>query len=235
MSSPTPDFNLNQIGKIQVFIAEDHPAITDSLVERINRNHNMHFVGSMDKLNELTKRLKAMYDNNQRVDVMILDLLMQEGPNGTDVITELNQNYPRTKVIVYSQFNYPDLVENMLKLGAKGYIDKSFGTAVVIDAINRVYEGGIFVRTGPITKPLPAPAPAQGLLPQLTDRQKDILALTIPGLTAKEIAAKLCMKEETVHYHWTRLRSLFDAGSTRELISKVIPVKEQLGIKDYDE
>lgn len=227
----SPEFDLNQLNKIHIFIVEDQPAITASLVEQIKANPDMHYVGHTEQVEDLFERLEALYSAKQRVDVLVLDLLMRQEPHGTDKLAELTQRFPRTKVLVYSQYNYKNLIEKTSKQGAKGYVDKTFGPAVVIDSIRRVHQGGTVVRTGS-TPPAPPIDWQEGPTVKLTDRQKRILECTIAGMTAKEIADKLHVEEETVHYHWGNLRKLFDARTTVELVGKVAPQKAVLGLTD---
>ncbi|MBQ9400128.1 MAG: LuxR family transcriptional regulator [Bacteroidales bacterium] len=69
-------------------------------------------------------------------------------------------------------------------------------------------------------------APATGVLPKLTDRERDILALVAKGLTNKEIASKLYLTEQTIKWYRMRLTTKFEAKNASELIVKA----KELGV-----
>jgi RNA polymerase sigma factor (sigma-70 family) len=145
---------------------------------------------------------------------MLLDLKMPKGDVVQNLL-EIAARCPATKVMVLTAFSDEESVLNAAKGGAKGYVPKGVPTAILLQAIKTVYNGGVW-----IDKEIPswqifeeiAQAQASDVSPEvdesikaLTKREMEILRLVAEGLTNEEIGKKIFISEKTVKTHLTNI------------------------------
>jgi DNA-binding NarL/FixJ family response regulator len=166
--------------------------------------------------------------------LILLDLNLPDR-NGFAVLTELRQRYPAVSVVVLSAFNDRDNVVKALNLGAMGFIPKSAERPVMLGALQLVLAGGTYIpldilghQTPAAAKPLhvagqsaptgPALSPAQL---GLTERQIEVLAHMMRGMSNKAICRKLDLAERTVKNSVTAILKALGATNRTEAVVKV--------------
>lgn len=139
-------------------------------------------------------------------DVILMDLDMP-GTGGIEATRRVLNTSPHISVLVISMFEDDDLVFAALQAGARGYLLKGAPKAEILRAIGAVTSGeAIFGPT--IAKRLmsyfAAPRPKSALpeaFPELTQREREILALVAQHRTNPEIARRLHLSQKTVRNH----------------------------------
>ncbi|MGW6411112.1 response regulator [Streptomyces vinaceus] len=142
--------------------------------------------------------------------VLVLDLNLPGMP-GVQVCKELVAANPALRVLVLSASGEHADVLEAVKSGATGYLLKSAGAQELIDAVRRTAAGDPVFTPGLAglvlgeyrrlaTDPAPA-APDEPKVPQLTDRETEVLRLVAKGLSYKQIAERLVISHRTVQNH----------------------------------
>ncbi|MFE2874382.1 response regulator [Streptomyces roseus] len=142
--------------------------------------------------------------------VLVLDLNLPGMP-GVQVCKELVASNPALRVLVLSASGEHADVLEAVKSGATGYLLKSAGAQELIDAVRRTAAGDPVFTPGLAglvlgeyrrlaTDPAPA-APDEPKVPQLTDRETEVLRLVAKGLSYKQIAERLVISHRTVQNH----------------------------------
>lgn len=194
---------------IKVVIADDHALFRDGLRKLLAVEKDILVVGEAASGDEVGKIVERM-----RPDIMLLDLKMPKGDVVQNLL-EIAARCPATKVMVLTAFSDEESVLNAAKGGAKGYVPKGVPTAILLQAIKTVYNGGVW-----IDKEIPswqlfeeiAQAQASDVSPEvdesikaLTKREMEILRLVAEGLTNEEIGKKIFISEKTVKTHLTNI------------------------------
>jgi RNA polymerase sigma factor (sigma-70 family) len=194
---------------IKVVIADDHALFRDGLRKLLAVEKDILVVGEAANGDEVGKIVERM-----RPDIMLLDLKMPKGDVVQNLL-EIAARCPATKVMVLTAFSDEESVLNAAKGGAKGYVPKGVPTAILLQAIKTVYNGGVW-----IDKEIPswqifeeiAQAQASEVSPEvdesikaLTKREMEILRLVAEGLTNEEIGKKIFISEKTVKTHLTNI------------------------------
>lgn len=146
------------------------------------------------------------------LDVVFLDLKMP-GLGGVPAIEAFGAQHPNLPLIILSSSEDPHDVRRALSAGALGYIPKSANANTLVAALEMVLQGDVYVpplllNERPAAATVVDPAPARGAGGRLTERQIEVLALIVRGLSNKEIARALGLSEKTVKVH---VGSLFKA------------------------
>jgi DNA-binding NarL/FixJ family response regulator len=142
-------------------------------------------------------------------DLAVVDLSLKQG-NGLELIREIRAAYPSVLTIVCSMHDETLYSPRALRAGARGFISKAQSGNVLLNAIQEVRSGRLYlspamreqllVRAAGIRRQLASP------LESLTDRELQVFELIGEGLTVREIAGKLSVSPKTVEFHRERIR-----------------------------
>lgn len=142
---------------------------------------------------------------NPDLDLILLDLGLPD-INDVDALKAIRSKLPSTPVVVLSGNDDGCKVEQMLKIGAQGYIPKSTSAELLIRSLKLVLSGGIYIPPEilaqyPVNSDKPVNEDVKVTKPPLTPRQLEVLHKLIHGNSNKEIGRLLDMAESTVRVH----------------------------------
>ncbi len=201
-----------------VIIIDDHPLFSRGLSQLIETQKSYKVIGmAKDRMEAITML------NNTKPDLAIVDLnLGQE--DGLELIKDILVLKPNTKVLVLSMHDERFYAERALKAGAKGYIMKEEAESQVINAINTVMNGEIYLsqsekqRLVELSKGnLSEHADSFDTIATLSDRQLQIFTLIGKGLGTVEIASKLNLSIKTIDTHKENIKTKLHCASSAEL------------------
>jgi len=185
-----------------------------------------------------------LVEQHADVDLVLLDLNLPDR-DGFSVLVELRERYPSVSVVVMSALQDRDSVVKALNLGALGFIPKSAHRKVIIGALQLVISGGIYIPPQalspeePRSSPSP-PAASSSAGPAadrcsvspadlgLTERQVDVLALVMQGMSNKAICRALDLTEPTVKSHVSAILKALKVSNRTEAVIAVTALKWKL-------
>ncbi len=140
-------------------------------------------------------------------DVCILDAKLP-GLNGVDVLRRVRKKLPQLRTLIFSGYENPVLLREMLAAGANGFLEKTAPLSELKRGLEIVANGSDFF--GPAITQLirtvaEHPERATSAADPLTDREREVLQLVAESHSTREIAAKLGLSAKTVDNHRTNL------------------------------
>jgi NarL family two-component system response regulator LiaR len=206
---------------IRVMLVDDHSMVRSGLSAFLYAYEDLELVG------EASSGEKAIQLCQQAPpDVILMDLVMP-GMDGASATKTIREKWPEIQVIALTSFKEEDLVESAMQAGAIGYLLKDVSADKLAEAIRAAMDG----------KPTLAPEAAQVLIKStrapaekvgfdLTEREKEVLALMVEGLSNKQIAERLIISISTAKFHVSSILSKLNASSRTEAVS--IALQEEL-------
>src|SRR5438094_5150907 len=155
-------------------------------------------------------------------DVVVLDVIMP-GLNGVDAAREIARTSPACPIILLSGVDDTRFVTEALKVGVRGFVQKSQGCDDLVQAIDEVREGRLYVSPGASQAIVDAcashPATAGS---HLTPRERQVLQLVGEGKSTKQIAEVLHISVKTAEFHRGRLMKKLNVHDTANLVRYAI-------------
>lgn len=209
--------------KIQLAVADDHPLVLKGLQYLLANNKEMHIAGTYANGQELLAGIAT-----RQPDVLLLDIHMP-GATGDEVAEVITQLYPQIKIIALTNEDNIYYIKTMFRKGVHGYVLKTTGEDILLEAIRTVYEGGEYLE--PVLKERLEHDAQQAkrmayTTPALTRREKEVLEQLTKNLTSQQIADVLCISKKTVESHRMNLLIKLDVKNAAALIKKAM----QLGL-----
>ena len=215
----TQTAKINPPGKIRLLVADDHMVMRMGLVHAASAQPDMVVIAEVESGEEAIEAYRLHHP-----DVLILDLRMH-GLGGLATIRALRKEFPKARIVIFSNYARGEEVYQALKGGAAGFVVKNMNLAQLLDAIRRVHAGEKYI------PPELALRMGERTLSPLSERETEVLALIAKGQINKEIANTLGVTEGTVKLHVTSILAKLEVNARTE----ALVVAVQRGIIDIEQ
>lgn len=203
------------MGAIRILIVDDHPLFREALKQAISggvTNASVSQAGSLDAA-------RALLDKDDDYDLILLDLRMP-GVQGLSGLIYMRAQYPNIPAVIITAADDHGLVQKALNLNASGFIPKTSGIETIIEAVNAVLKGEIWVPAGYDQ----ASASDKELddiarrIATLTAQQIRVLMMLKEGLLNKQIAYELTVSEATIKAHVSAILQKLNVSSRTQAV-----------------
>lgn len=210
--------------KITVMLVDDHALVREGLRLVLESQNDIQVISEARNGREAVENAKKL-----KPDVIVMDIAMPL-LNGFEATRQVIKLLPATKVLILSAYSDDEYVNQMVEIGAAGYLIKQNSAQALSRAIREVTKGGIFF-CAEIEKRLEKKNKEtmgrNGVLKKkktsLSSRETEVLQLIAEGSANKQIASELKISIKTVEKHRQHLMEKLNihdtAGLTRYAIS----------------
>lgn len=207
---------MTQSNPIRVLLVDDHMVVRRGLSTVLAVYDDLMLVGEAKDGEEAIRSCERL-----QPDVVLMDLLMPK-MDGVTSIKTIKERWPHIQVIALTSFQEKEYVEGALKVGANGYLLKDVSADELVGAIRRVKTG----------QPSLSPEAARILIQKvnepmqpggdMTEREKEILALMVKGLSNNEIAEHLNISPSTAKFHVSNVLSKLGVTGRTEAVAMAL-------------
>jgi DNA-binding NarL/FixJ family response regulator len=201
---------------VRILLAEDHVMLRQGLRTFLEQA-GMAVIGEAGDGQEALR-----IAHEQHPDVAVLDIGMPY-LNGLETARRLREALPQTKIVLLTMHTEDPYVLEAIQAGAVGYVLKTQAMLDLVQAIQNVLQGQIYLSPR-ISRALVTAYLTRSDLPPdpLTSREREVLQLIAEGETTKEIAWRLKLSAKTVESHRIRLMRKLDIHETATLVRYAI-------------
>jgi two-component system, NarL family, nitrate/nitrite response regulator NarL len=206
---------------IRLLLIEDHVMVRSALCILLDKRPNFRVVGEAGAPSEALA-LAA----REQSDVILLDLNL-DGSSGLDLLPELLATAPAARVLILTGVSDPALHRQAVSRGAMGLVLKGKNIEILLQAIEKVHRGEVWLDPALVAEVLNDPTRTKGgqqstpeaaQIATLTAREREVITLVGEGLRNKQIAQRLCISETTVRHHLTSIFSKLAVTERLELL-----------------
>jgi DNA-binding NarL/FixJ family response regulator len=213
--------------KISVLLAEDHQIVREGFRSLLKHERDIDVVGEAENGRQAIALVKKL-----RPAVVVMDIAMPL-LNGLEATRQIRKEFPDTKVIILSAHSDDAYVEQVIEMGAAGFLLKQASSHNLATAIREVQKGNTFFSPD-VSKRLRSrdqqSQDREGNFKKnnnrLSSREVEVLQLIAEGKPNKQVAAELGVTFKTVDKHRQHLMGKLDihdvAGLTRYAIAEGI-------------
>ena len=203
------------MSKIKVLIADDHTIVRIGLTALLNAESDIEVVGEAKNGDIAIKEALRL-----NPDVVIMDLMMPI-KDGAAATVEIREKLPTAKVIILTTFGASDGIAHALEAGAAGALMKTADDALIVSTVRDVVAGKTVI--SPDIRRLMVEDPP---VPNLTERQVEVLQSMTRGLTNRDIAKQLGIRQDRVDEHVAAIFKKIGAANRAEAVA--IALRKQL-------
>lgn len=200
---------------MKALVIDDHPLFRRGMLhilQRIEGDWDTLEAGDCESAQELINDV-------QEIDLILLDLNLP-GMNGSDGLGRFRKLRPDIPIVILSASDDPKIIRRTLDMGAMGFITKSSSDDVMVNALQLVLAGGIYIpnealQIGSAAVNNPYSKKSFSSL-GLTGRQVQVLEYLVRGLSNKEIARDMRLTENTIRGHVSAILKVLDVSNRTE-------------------
>jgi len=204
--------------RIRVLVVDDHTIVRDGVCALLALAGDIQVVGEAANGSEALKVIGEL-----EPDVVLMDIAMPV-MGGLEATRRIRREFPRTRVLVLTQYDDKEYVFPVIESGASGFISKTAASSELTVGIRSVYQGDSYLSPSVarlLVEDFQQEAGGrtrQDPYEQLTDRERDVLKLLAEGYTTQEVADTLVITPKTVEGHKTKLMSKLGIHNRIDLV-----------------
>lgn len=209
----------------EIFLVEDHPIFRLGLRDLIEQVDGLHICGEADNIGDAWNKIVRTPPDMVIVDISLI------GRSGLELTKQLSDEYPEIPAIVLSMHEDSIYAERALQVGARGFVMKHEAINCIVDAINTVRSGKVFLSatmTSELLIKMVGGAP-KGSAPMeiLTNRELEVFELIGRGMTTREISDQLSLSAKTIGTYRERIKEKLHLRNSSELSQRAVQWVEQ--------
>ncbi|MDO5127594.1 MAG: response regulator transcription factor [Eubacteriales bacterium] len=212
------------MGEYRILLVDDENLLLDSLEIILTLNH-MEIIG---KANDGNEALQILEKTCGTCDIALVDLNMK-GMGGIELISFMKKQFPKIKVLVLTTFYDDKNITDAIAGGAEGYLLKDSGKDAILGAIHQIMGGStvldqkVMARLSELMMRHTANDNPSTMTYELTDREQEISALMVEGLTNRQIADRLYISEGTVKNY---ISNIYDKTGIHDRVKLIVELRK---------
>ncbi|KRA32393.1 MULTISPECIES: response regulator [unclassified Nocardioides] len=204
---------------LRIVIADDHPVVRSGLRALLATIDGLEVVGEAADGQATVREVQLL-----RPDVVLMDVRMP-GFDGIEATRQIRQSVPETAVLILTMYHDDATVFTAMQAGAQGYLLKGAEQDEIVGALRAVVAGQAIFGPGVAARVLAhfsaaPPAPTSSPFPELTDRERQILALLASGRRTGAIAQELYLSPKTVSNQLTGIFAKLQVSDRASAITR---------------
>ncbi len=205
------------MSRIRVLVTDDHAIVRDGICALLAVTDDIEAVGEATNGREALEMVASLAP-----DIVLMDIVMPL-MDGLEATRRMHRKFPRTKVIVLTQYEDREYVLPVIEAGASGFVSKAAAASELLSAIRSVHRGDSFLSPSIARllvddyRQIARAGKSNDTSEQLTDREREILKLLAEGHSTNEIARMLVISPKTVERHKTNLMAKLDIHNRLDL------------------
>jgi two-component system invasion response regulator UvrY len=178
--------------RIQVLLVDDHAVVREGYKRLLERDSSIVVIGEAGSSQDAYRLF-----TEQQPDVVVMDISLP-GMSGIEIMRRMLMRTPKAKVLIFSMHEDEVFASRALQAGARGYITKSSAPEVLVEAVQAVAHGQLYIDRGITQKLAVQRRGYENALKLLSAREFEVFRLLAIGHSVEEISETLNLNWKTV-------------------------------------
>lgn len=198
---------------IRILVVDDHAMVRRGLATFLKVFDDMQLIGEAENGKSAIQLCAELLP-----DVVLMDMVMPD-MDGASATRAVRKRFPQIQVIALTSFKEGKIIRNALEAGAIGYLLKDVSADDLAHAIRAAHVGRATLSPDAAQSLVESAnqSPAPGF--DLTEREREVLALMIEGLNNTQIAGRLTVSPSTIKSHVSNILSKLGVASRTEAVT----------------
>lgn len=197
--------------RIQVLLVDDHAVVREGYKRLLERDRNIVVIGEAGGSQDAYRLF-----TEQQPDVVVMDISLP-GMSGIEIMRRMLIRTPEAKVLIFSMHEDEVFASRALQAGARGYITKSSAPEVLVEAVQAVAHGELYIDHGITQKLAVQRRGYENVLKLLSAREFEVFRLLAIGHSVEEISETLNLNWKTVANYQSIVKQKLGVESTVQL------------------
>lgn len=221
MHMAEPKIKPDQSEPLNILIADDHELLRLGLRRILRQRKNIKVVAEAENGAQAIDLIKKHSPDLAIVDISMPDI------DGIKVTRHLRNLHCKTRILILSVHDAYSYASQAIKAGASGYLQKDESSELLIEAIDRIMNGGIYVSETARQNLMSFVAHARSdddisVIDKLSDRERQIYLLVGAGYSSRDIAQELGLSIKTVDAHKQRIKAKLNLNGCLALTKNAV-------------
>ena len=202
----------------EVLVVDDHSIIRQGLRKILADTDDLIVAGEAANGNAALEMVRE-----RDWDLLILDLSMP-GRSGLELLKLIKNERPHLPILVFSMHQEEQYAVRAIRAGAAGYLSKEGDSELLLPAIRKVVNGGVFISARLAELLATNVSPNAPGLPhtQLSNREFEVFIRIVRGVSLTAIAEEFSLSIKTVSTHKSHILTKMDMSSQADLVRYAI-------------
>jgi two-component system, NarL family, nitrate/nitrite response regulator NarL len=206
--------------KIKVLLVDDDLYVREGVRSCLRRHKQIEVVGEAANGRDAIAAAQKLEPH-----VVVMSVALR-GMDGLETTRLLRQSCPRVRVLILDSHSSKEMIKDVVRCGAPGYLSKTALPSELISAIERVHRGETFftpeVAQDFFNEFVQNGGQIREVDPKLSNREREVLQFIVEGLPNKQVAERLNLSVRTVEKHRQRVMRKVGARRATELVKMAV-------------
>jgi two-component system response regulator FimZ (fimbrial Z protein) len=201
---------------VKIGLADNHPVVHYGIRSYFKEHSDISLVGIVDNFDMVEEMLKR-----KEIDVLVIDLELN-GLSSINLIKSLLRDYPKLKIVLFSNLNEQVYAPNAIKAGVSSFVEKSEKLETLASIIIKVNRGAVIFSEAVKRNMalISKQSKSERLYRKLSSREVEVLRYLSNGKKNKEVAEALHLNEKTISTYKLRLLAKLNVTNLVDLVNK---------------
>jgi len=201
---------------VKIGLADNHPVVHYGIRSYFKEHSDISLVGIVDNFDMVEEMLKR-----KEIDVLVIDLEL-DGLSSINLIKSLLRDYPKLKIVLFSNLNEQVYAPNAIKAGVSSFVEKSEKLETLASIIIKVNRGAVIFSEAVKRNMalISKQSKSERLYRKLSSREVEVLRYLSNGKKNKEVAEALHLNEKTISTYKLRLLAKLNVTNLVDLVNK---------------
>jgi DNA-binding NarL/FixJ family response regulator len=204
-----------------ILLVDDHPLFRKGMIQLLGQEVDFEVRAEAENSPAALDAIRG-----QKFDLAIIDVGLEGGTNGIELVKMINAEQPELPMLVVSMHDEALYAERALRAGARGYVMKREALDSILNAVRDVLAGEIYISPSMTKRMLfnhiQGTGEARSAIERLTDRELEVFQLIGEGRDMHEIARQLHLSKKTVEAHRSNIKEKLSVSSAREVARQAV-------------